>query len=51
LAGEEEEEEEEPPDTWGLIEAKCQYRGEGGKRASVHLSVFPRRLGDRPLLL
>jgi hypothetical protein len=24
-----------PPGPWGLIEAGCQYRGEGGKRVSV----------------
>jgi hypothetical protein len=45
-------EEAVPPDPWVLIEAGCQYRGEGRKRVSVsYPSPPPARPGDRPLLL
>jgi hypothetical protein len=38
-------EEAVPPGPWGLIEAGCQYRGEGGKRVSVHYPSSPRGWG------
>jgi hypothetical protein len=34
-------EETMPPGPRGLIEARCQYRGEGGKRVSVRYPPFP----------
>jgi hypothetical protein len=39
-------EEERPPGLWGLIEAEFRYRGEGGKCASMPLSVVPRGQGS-----
>jgi hypothetical protein len=40
-------EEAGPPGPRGLIEAKCQYRGEGGERVSV-LAVVPTTAGGLP---
>jgi hypothetical protein len=38
-----------PPGPCGLIGARCQYRGEGGKRVSVHSpSFFPAAGGPSP---
>jgi hypothetical protein len=45
-------EEEEPPSPRGLIEAKCQYRGEGGKPLlSVAPPPHPRAARGPPLVL
>jgi hypothetical protein len=41
-------EEAVPPDPWVLIEAGCQYRGEGGKRVSVSYPSSPRGRGTAP---
>jgi hypothetical protein len=43
-------EEAVPPGPWDLIEAGCQYRGEGGKRVSVRYPSSPRGWGTPPFI-